>query len=312
MRQRDTRNADCRLQIGIEKRRTLTSDRGVALIIVLLVTALLIALIFEFAYGTRISLRAAVNYRDSQKAYYLARSGVFQFGKFKDLPELADLIPRQGDWGVHPFLPELSIRWEDESGKLDIHQVIRGTPAFDRLSRLFTIRGVDQKKLDDMNNWQQIERRNFYLLTELHGFLSDEEFQAVQDALTVVTVPKVNINTASVDVLRSIGPLDEFTAKKIVDRTREQKQTFSNTQEITNWLTSETALSPGDRAMVVSALTTSSNVFKVDSIATVGGYTKTEGGFTKTVGGYTKQIEAIITRGTGSVATVTVNYWREL
>ena len=43
------------------------NERGVALIIVLLVTALLIALIFEFAYGTRISLRAAVNFRDSQR-----------------------------------------------------------------------------------------------------------------------------------------------------------------------------------------------------------------------------------------------------
>ena len=57
-------------------------DRGVALIIVLLVTALLIALIFEFAYGTRISLRATVNFRNSQRAYYLARSGVNFVGRF--------------------------------------------------------------------------------------------------------------------------------------------------------------------------------------------------------------------------------------
>ena len=52
------------------------NERGVALLIVLLVTALLLALIFEFAYGTRVSLRAAVNSRDSQRAYFLARSGV--------------------------------------------------------------------------------------------------------------------------------------------------------------------------------------------------------------------------------------------
>ena len=298
------------MQIGGETSGSPGSQRGVALIIVLLVTALLIALIFEFAYGTRISLRAADNYRNSQRAYYLARSGVFLFGKYKDLLELEGILPKQGEWGDNPLLPELSIRWEDESGKLDIDQVIQGTPAFTRLSKLFTIRGVDQKKLDEMNDWQTTEKRNFYLLTELHLFLSDEEFQAVQDALTVMTVPSVNINTASADVLRSIGPLDEFTAKKIVERRDIQK--FSNTQEITNWLTSETALSPGDRTMVVSALTTSSNMFKVDSVATVGGNTKTEGGYTKKVGGYTKQIEAIITRGTGSVATVSVNYWREL
>jgi type II secretory pathway component PulK len=267
------------------------NQRGVALIIVLLVTALLIALIFEFAYGTRISLRAAVNYRDSQRAYYVARSGVFLFGKFKDRPELEGFIPQQGEWGENPLVPGHSFRWEDEGGKLDIHQVIRGTTAFNRLSSLFTIRGIDQSTLDAMSDWQSAEQRNFYLLTELHLFLSDEEFQKVHDALTVITVPRVNINTASEDVLRSIGPLDPFTAKKIIER-----RPFTDTQEITNWLTSETALSPGDRVAIVSSLTTSSNVFKVDSVAKVGGYTK--------------QIEAIITKGTGS--TVTINYWREL
>jgi type II secretory pathway component PulK len=269
------------------------NNRGVALIIVLLVTALLIALIFEFAYGTRISLRAAVNYRDSQRAYYLARSGVFLFGKFKDRPELEGILPRQGEWGENPLFPGLRIRWEDESGKLDIHQVIKGTTAFNRLSNLFTIRGVDQAALDRMNDWMRDQQRSFYLLTELHGFLSDEEFQMVQDALTVVTVPRVNINTASADVLRSIG-LDPFTAKRIAERTVEQP--FRDSQEVTNWFTSETALSPGDRVAIVSSLTTTGNVFKVNSVATVGGYTK--------------MVEAIITRGTGSA--VTVNYWRAL
>ena len=60
--------------------RSRLNEHGVALIIVLLVTALLIALIFEFTYGTRVSLRAAVNYRNSERAHYLARSGVNMAG----------------------------------------------------------------------------------------------------------------------------------------------------------------------------------------------------------------------------------------
>src|SRR5512147_2488161 len=99
------RNAECGSRNGSEKWWASKNQRGVALIIVLLVTALLIALIFEFAYGTRISLRAAVNYRDSQRAYFLARSGVFLFGKFKDLPELAGILPRQGEWAENPLVP---------------------------------------------------------------------------------------------------------------------------------------------------------------------------------------------------------------
>lgn len=294
MRRWNSQNAECGMWNNCRVSESTGNERGVALIIVLLVTALLIALIFEFAYGTRISLRAAANYRDSQRAYYLARSGVFLFGKYKDLLEIEGILPPQGVEGDNPLLPELKYVWEDESGKLDIHQVIQGTPAFNRLSKLFTIRGVDQSTLDNMNDWMSSQQRSFYLLTELHMFLSDEEFQTVRDALTVIAAPRVNVNTAPIDVLRSIGPLDEFTAKKLVER-----RPFGDTQEITNWLTSETALSPGDRVAVVSALTTSSNVFKV--------YTRA------TVGGYTKQIEAIITRVTGTPAAgVTVNYWREL
>ncbi len=67
----------------MKKQWTTQSNRGIALLVVLLVTALLIALIFEFAYGTRVSLRGAVNFRNSQRAYFLARSGVAIFTRFK-------------------------------------------------------------------------------------------------------------------------------------------------------------------------------------------------------------------------------------
>ena len=274
---------------GEVRKGRMRDDRGVALIIVLLVTALLLALIFEFAYGTRISLRAAVNFRDSERAYFLARSGVHLFGKFKDRAELEGVLPPQGEWGVVPVVStgdtELRIRWEDESGKMDIHQVIKPSAVFDRLSSLFTIRGVDQGALDRMSDWMRDERRSFYLLTELHGFLSDEDFLKVRDALTVTAVPRVNINTASADVLRGIG-LDALTADNIIDRRAEQP--FKSDAEVTAFLGPE-----GNR--FVGLLTTASTVFKVDSFATVGGYTK--------------QVEAVITK---AGAATTVNYWRAL
>src|SRR5512139_2607372 len=84
----------------------LRNDRGVALLIVLLVTALLVALVFEFAYATRVSLRAAVNFRDSQRAYYLARSGVNFAGRFlveyKKNGKLQDHLEQ--DWLPVPFV----------------------------------------------------------------------------------------------------------------------------------------------------------------------------------------------------------------
>ena len=151
-----------------EHRRT-RNERGVALIIVLLVTALLIALIFEFAYGTRISLRAAVNFRDSQRAYYLARSGVtfagLLLGDNLKKGKLQDNI-EQLDWQVVPITTgsndtELRVRWEDESGKINITNVIKGNDTYNRLVILFTNRDVNQEILDRISAWMIEEKRRF-------------------------------------------------------------------------------------------------------------------------------------------------------
>jgi general secretion pathway protein K len=283
------RISDCGLRNKNEKRRTPTpkNQRGVALIIVLLVTALLIALIFEFAYGTRISLRAAGNYRDSQRAYYLAKSGVHIFGKFK---ELQDGIP-QGEWQTIPVVSggdtELRIRWEDEGGKINVTNATKGSDAYNRLLILFTNLGIDQGILDKISAWMIEEKRRFNLLTELHLFLSDEDFRKVQDFLTVNSVGPININTAPVEVLMSLG-LQENEAKMIVELRREAPY-----DEVAKKIVD----APGT-ALIHGQLGITSSVFKVDSVATVGGYTK--------------QVEAIITRGTGTVSAVTVKYWREL
>ena len=78
--------------------RKILNERGVALLIALLVTTLLIALVFEFAYGTRVSLRAAVNFRDGQRAFYLARSGVNFAGKLLSENAAATAYFGGGGW----------------------------------------------------------------------------------------------------------------------------------------------------------------------------------------------------------------------
>jgi len=269
------------------------NSRGVALIIVLLVTALLIALIFEFAYGTRISLRAAVNYRDSERAYYLARSGVnfaglllsdsLQKGKLQDNIE-------QLDWQVVPIMTgsndtELRVRWEDESGKINITNLTKGSDGYNRVSKLFEIRGINQDILDKISTWMIEQKRSFYLIADLHQFLSDEEYGKVQDDVTVSPGAQININTSSVDVLQSIG-LSSGLASMVVDRRNQQP--FKTTQEIVDFLGPSNTMATGQ-------LTSTSNVFKINAFATVGGYTK--------------QVEAVITR---SVSGFTVNYWRAL
>lgn len=279
------RNVDLGFRIEKRKRR---NDRGVALIIVLLVTALLIALIFEFAYGTRISLRSAVNFRDSQRAYFLARSGVNFVNEI-----LSDNLKNnrlqdnleQLEWQTLPVMTgadaELRVRWEDEGGKINIGSVFAGNLAYMRLSKLFDVLAISQAQLDRTVEGQ----KNFYLITELHRFLSDDDFWKLKDFVTVGLGTTVNVNTASREVLRSLG-LSAGMAEMLVERRK--KEPFKNPSEVNAFL-------GPDNTMIAGQLTVTSDVFKVDSLATVGGYTKL--------------VKAVITR---SISGYKVNYWSAL
>jgi type II secretory pathway component PulK len=285
--------------------RKVPNERGVALIIVLLVTALLIALIFEFAYSTRISLRAAINFRDSQRAYYLARSGVNFTGRYLAYNLQKDPVTgatheydnlEERDWQTVPYIPgndtELRVRWEDETGKINISNATKGSDAYNRLVILFTNLGINQNILDQISAWMIEEKRSFYLLSDIHQFLSDEEFRKVQDYVTVLPLSvtpgnKIDINTAPAAVLVSLG-MSENAAQTIVER--RNQQLFKPTDDLSSYIGQNSAAIAGQ-------LSFTSNVFSVNSYATVGGYLK--------------QADAIITRA-GDGSGFTILYWRAL
>jgi type II secretory pathway component PulK len=270
-------------------------NRGVALLLVLLVTALLMALIFEFAYATRVSLRAAANFRDSERAYFLARSGVYAFAKSKDL---RDAIPL-GEWSVVPIVSsgdtELRIRWEDELGKIYAADVKTNKLTYNMLQALFENRSMDLAVLDRMTDPASTISK-LGLLTELHQYMSDEEYNKVKDFLTVTPAPgttplqtqarKININTAPLEVLQSLCKglgKDDSVAGLIISR--RNSNPFTSTSDIVNM--------PGMDPLVASYLDVTSNIYKVYAYATVGGYTK--------------QVEAIIDLTKSSPL-----YWRAL
>jgi len=260
--------------------------RGVALLIALLVTTLLMALVVEFAYGTRVSLRAAVNFRDSQRAYYLARSGVtfagkvlaenLKQGKLQSNLEQRELMPV-------PIVSEgetlLTVTWEDEAGKIGIANVGSGQPSLTRLEKLFEAKGIGTDVLDRIR-----EKRSFKLLGELHQVMSDEEFGKVRDAVSVYAPGQVDINTASPDVLQSLGISPSLASLIIEKRAREP---FDTREKINAF--------PGMDTTTAGMLDVTSNVFTVHAHATVGGYTK--------------QAEAVIMRNAGGFTAL---YWKIL
>jgi type II secretory pathway component PulK len=195
--------------------------------------------------------------------------------------KLQDIIP-QGEWGVVPMISdgdtEVRVRWEDESGKISIPVVTKNNDAHNRLQQLFDIKEINQDVLDG----KIVDKQYFRLLSELHQVMSDEEYDKVKDFLTVAQIQKINVNTASLEVLqslcRSLGK-DDGVASLII--TKRDSQPFASTSEVVNM--------PGMDTMVASYLDVTSNFFKVYSYATVGGYTK--------------QVEAIV-QGNA------ISYWR--
>jgi len=282
-------------ELGVRsENRILRNERGVALIIVLLVTALLIALIFEFAYGTRISLRAAVNFRDSQRAAYLARSGINFAGRYlannlntASTGSDGKYIDVEHDWQTNPLLPELKVKWEDESAKIRITDVQTNPNRQTMLRTLFENKGIDRMVLDRMmESTSNINKMS--LLTGLHRFMSDEDYEKVAPFLTVnPNVNTININTAPAEVLLSLGISPGAVSLIKGDRERDPIKDVLSQTAIRN------VFIPGTTLLVSNLLTDTTNNFKVYSYATVGGYTK--------------QVEAVIIR---TATGFTVSNWR--
>lgn len=255
------------------------NERGVALLIVLLVTALLIALIFEFSYATRISLNNAVNFRDSQRAYFLARSGINAFIKYGN--QLREYTP-QGEWGVVPMISdedtEVRFKWEDERGKININSISDAPD--DWASRLFANKQISTAVVDAVKELKR-ERRSFGLLSELHAVMSYEDYNKVVGFLTVYSDSNININTASEDVLNSI----------FADRQPQMVIRILNDRKTKQISPRDVGLDTSNMGANFGKLQKDSTIFRVYSYATVGGYTK--------------QVEAVIN---GSK----ISYWRAL
>jgi type II secretory pathway component PulK len=264
-----------------------TNNRGIALLIVLLVTALLIALVFEFAYATRISLNSAVNFRDSQRAYFLTRSGVYLFAKY---PQLQDNLP-QGEWGVVPVVSggdtEVRIKWEDETGKIKVTDVKNDKATQSMIRTLFENKRIDIAVYDRLTD-STSEIYKLGLLAGLHQYMSDDDFNKVCDCLTVSPVPAhtININTAPADVLQSLGISAGAVGLIIEDR---KKTPYTDLGKV-----------PGIEGIQINGLNLSTYL-----TTTVSGYSTVYS--YATVGGYTKQAEAIISKNPFSVL-----YWRAL
>lgn len=121
-------------------------ERGLVLLLVLLVVVLLTTLLTEFAFSTLVDLRLAETFRDSTRAYYLAKGGVnagtMLLNKDRNRHDSLDELWSQGISNYPVGDGAISIRIEDLRGKLAINSLVVGnnpqTVMVDRFYRLFS------------------------------------------------------------------------------------------------------------------------------------------------------------------------------
>lgn len=155
------------------------SDRGVVLITVLIVTAILTTLVVDLIYFTQIDSEISANTRDDIKARYIAKSGVnvvagaMKGTTLEDLKEVSSLLNNQVQesdeiWSIRvPALPigdgNVSLTVIDERSKINLNALVnQSSNIVDKqveteLSELFRVLDVDSRKSDlfiaSLINW---------------------------------------------------------------------------------------------------------------------------------------------------------------
>ncbi len=134
----------------------IANDRGMVLLLVLVVVALLSALLSEFAFSTLVDLRLTETFRDTTRAEYLARGGITagrmilqndrnSYDAKNDPDELWSL-------GVQDYpLAEgtISVRIDDLDGRLLLNKLVDQQGNIDSVYRDRFVRLCEELALDD-------------------------------------------------------------------------------------------------------------------------------------------------------------------
>lgn len=128
-------------------------NRGMALLLVLVIVALLTSLLTDLAFSTMVDMRLTETFRDSTRAYYLAKGGI-NAGRMILQQDRNRYDSLDEDWsrGVVNFPVgegSVTIHIEDQDGKLSINGLVQGKSPqavmIDRFYRFLVAMGVGQQ-----------------------------------------------------------------------------------------------------------------------------------------------------------------------
>ncbi|MCL2314562.1 MAG: type II secretion system protein GspK [Proteobacteria bacterium] len=182
------------------------SPRGVALVIVLVGTALLTVLIQAMAYRSSVELSLATNQRDELKAHYLARSGI-QFSRLMlvlqkqieqiKIPNLSELLGPTNTSQFGGYMPKnLSIQlWS--LAKIDCyltHMLWEPTlgmelPSQTLPSSCFEVKISDEEERLNLNQLDATDLKTTIAVAQLLALIGDKKYRFIYEPMDSGSTP---------------------------------------------------------------------------------------------------------------------------
>lgn len=246
----------------------LANERGLALVIVLAIVALLTIMVTEFTFNTQLDQHRTRNAVHALQAQLLARSGVNLAEGFLMLDEEPAYDAYSEEWWLQlvEFCRELEIdetmrircTVRDESGKINLNntrepirrvesQAVTASAVLrDAMRCLFERRGIDVEVVDRLADYWQREppAREDGTLGRIPDFTSLEDFGATFGIATedlhslrhILTaqpralLPRINVNTAPPEVLAAVlnAEQDGCPPNEAVDLIVERQRDIEN------------------------------------------------------------------------------------
>ncbi|MEO5358071.1 MAG: type II secretion system minor pseudopilin GspK [Nitrospirae bacterium YQR-1] len=271
---------------------------GSVLIITLLITALFVAILVEFAYGVFVKTNVLYNFKDGQNLSLIADSGINLAGGYikdylssnKYTTYASYVIPVAKISGSSGEALIISIF--DENSKFNINTIInengttndKALSTFKRLLKavnlneniaLYIADWIDKDGTERIstsegqpNSNTQPKNNYFYSVDELLNIpqISAYDYKKLLRYVTVYGDGLININTASKEVLIALDEeITSSTAKKIIEY-REKTTPFKATSDI------QSVATMSDKgAKIMGKITVKSSAFLITSVAVLRG-----------------------------------------
>ncbi len=219
-------------------------EEGSILVLTVMILALLVSIVVEFAYGVFVSTNALYNYRDAQRLVILAESGTrlstdylgdhLSKRKYSTLDAFQLPMPRLDDHGEDGLM----ISIDDENARFNMNTIIypnglTNEKAFNTFKRLLKELSLNEEIVYRVADWidpdgeesisdGEINAKNGYLYSKdellfIEG-IKEREFKKLLPYVTVYGNGMININTALFPILQSLSDdLNETLANRIID-----------------------------------------------------------------------------------------------